>query len=413
VFGTTRVGTSDQFSEELRMTSKLDSWFNYVAGLYYFKSRYTLNPQIASLLGTPIQDLTAAQDSKSYAAFTETYWDVAPKTRLTVGARYTREEKVFQITSFNTFAPQPYPIVYTCPDPTLAAIPALAACRDPTVTFSKVTPRVSLDYKFTPDLMLYGTFSQGFRSGGWDGRATSPTSIGPYAPETVDNYEIGIRSEWFNHRLRTNFTLFDEKYKNKQEEVLSAAPDAPAGTIETETKNAAAATLEGMELEVSVVPIENVSLYASAGYLNAHYDKFLQLDPTTGITTDVTNTRNLRYAPRWTANGGGNWKIPVPQLAGRIIATANYKWTADVFGSPIIDTTGLNRDVVPGYGVFDTSLTYEHPLANARSIFRTSAYVNDAFHGGGRESSSLDAGVFYFANVVQARTVGVEIQFEY
>jgi iron complex outermembrane receptor protein len=414
VFTAERNGTSNQFSQEVRMTSKLDSAFNYVAGVYYFKSRYTLNPQDIYLLGGQIQHFTASQDSKSYAAFAETYWTIAPQTRLTVGARYTRETKEFADTAFDTTQPQPFPVAFACPDPTLPTTdPSFAACRDPSVTFSKVTPRVSLDYKFTPDAMIYATWSRGFRSGGWNGRATSQTSIGPYDPETVDNYEVGVRTEWLDHRLRMNLTLFDEKYKNKQEEVLTPAPNGPPGSIETVVRNAAAATIKGVELEVTAAPVDNVTLYSSAGYLDAKYDRFDQYDAVSGQVLDVKDTRNLRYAPKITFNVGGNWRLPAPSMNGRFIVSGNYKWLDKFASSPVKDTSGLNRDIIPSYGQFDTSLSYERELSNHHSHFRASAYLNDAFHNGGRVIRTLDAGVFWFGEVNVARTWGVEFQYEY
>jgi iron complex outermembrane receptor protein len=134
--------------------------------------------------------------------------------------------------------------------------------------------------------------------------------------------------------------------------------------------------------------------------------------PAAGVVEDVKDTRNLRYAPKYPANVGRNWRMPVAALDGRIIIAGNCKYQDKFASSPVKDTTGLDRDIIAGYGQFDGSLAYEREFGAHHSKFRASGYVNDAFHAGGRVIRTPDAGVFWFGEVVPARTWGIELQYE-
>lgn len=405
LFVADRDQTSKQYSQELRAISSYDGWFNFVAGLYYFKSEYDLSAQTLYVLGDVAGEFSAGQDLKSYAAYAETYFNLTDQTRLTLGGRYTYEKKDFYITTLDTTQPQPWPVLFACPDPTLTD-PSLDACRNPEESWKKFTPRVTLDHSFTDDLMVYASWSRGYRSGGWNGRAQSTTSIGPYDPETVDNYELGLRSDLFNKLARFNLTVFHADYKNKQEEVITPSPLNPLAT-ETTVRNASSARIRGVEAELQVIPTERLRLRGALGYLDAKYKSFIEQ----GV--DVSATRNLRYAPEWTLSAGGDYIIPVTAMGGEIIVGANYKWTDDFTTSPVKDTTGLNRDVIGSYGTFDASISYEGPVAQSGASFRLSAFVNDAFHDSGRLFRTLNGGPFWFGDQEPGRTWGLELQFRY
>ena len=393
-----RTTNSHQFSQELRVTSHLHGPINFVAGLYYFDSYYHLDPQIVSVFLSPIQDFESSQNAKSYAGFAETYVNLPASTRLTLGGRYTHETKRFSTTSYNPGGPG---VLFTCPDPTLVG-PAFAACRDPRVSFDNFTPRVSLDHHFTDDLMIYATYARGFRSGGWNGRAQSPTSIGPYAPETVDNYEGGVRAQWLGRRLTTNLTAFDMKYANKQEEVLTPSPINPLAS-ETTVQNAASASIKGVEFEGQAAPSQGLRLYSAVGYLDAKYDRFL----VGGV--DVKASRNFRFAPKWTVSFGADQTIPLDALHGRIVASANYKWTDTIATNLEKDTTGLNRDLIAPYSRFDLSLGFAQNGGPLGLGYRVSFFANDLTHNNGRIVQTLNAGAFWFGSVAPGRTLGVEL----
>ncbi len=405
LFVADRDQTSEQFSQELRAVSSYDGWFNFVAGLYYFKSEYDLSAQTLYVLGDVAGEFSAGQDLESYAAYAEAYFNLTDQTRLTLGGRYTYEKKEFYIVTLDTFQPAPWPVLFECPDASLTD-PALAACRDPEESWKKFTPRITLDHSFSDDLMVYASWARGYRSGGWNGRAQSTTSIGPYDPETVDNYEIGLRSELFNNLARLNLTAFHADYKNKQEEVITPSPLNPLAT-ETTVRNASSARIRGVEMELQVIPTERLRLRSAVGYLDAKYKSFIEQ----GV--DVSAERNLRYAPEWTISVGGDYIIPVTATGGDIIIGANYKWTDDFTTSPVKDTSGLDRDVIQSYGTFDASISYEGPITSNGASFRLSAFVNNAFHDSGRLFRTLNGGPFWFGDQEPGRTWGLELQLRY
>ena len=110
--------------------------------------------------------------------------------------------------------------------------------------WDEFTPRVGGRYAFSDDVMAFSTYSKGYRSGGFNGRVNSVEEArDPYDPETVDNYELGIKSEWLDNRLRVNANIFYMEYDDKQEELQLPAE---GGTGQkTVVSNASSATIQG------------------------------------------------------------------------------------------------------------------------------------------------------------------------
>jgi iron complex outermembrane receptor protein len=400
IFVALRDQDASQFSQELRAISHFNGRFDFVAGLYYMRSEFDLNRQQAFVNGNPAQDFSAGQTLNAYAVYGEGYLEILPELSLTLGGRYTVEEKDFYITFRN---PATGAVTARCPDPALAADPAFDSCRDPDVTFEKFTPRVILDYHFTPDLMIYGGWSRGYRSGGWNSRATVITAIGPYDPETVDSYEVGLRTTLLDQRLRLNVTGFYSEYDNKQEEVITASPVNPL-VSQTVVENAGAATIQGIEAELEFAPSDWLRLRSAVGYLDGQYDEFVQA----GV--DISHLRNLRYAPEWSASAGGEAFMRAGD--GEIQISANYKWTDRFATAVVTDTLGLNRDFIDAYGTFDAAIAYARNLGS-RTGFRIAAFVNDAFHEDGRLYRKVITGPFSFGSREGGRTYGLEMSVTY
>ena len=390
-----------QFSQELRADTSFDGIFNVVAGVYYFTSTYSLDRQDVFLIdGTSnpaniVDSFSAGQTVKSYAAFAETYWKLGENTRLTLGGRYTHETKDFHVNK-----PAPYTVpAFRCPDPTSTYAP----CANPHLAFSKFTPRVSIDHKFTPDAMVYASWSRGFRSGGWNGRpGSAPQTIGPYNPETVDSYEAGVRTKFDDNKALVNVTVFQTDYSNKQEDQIRANPLNPASTI-TFVVNAAKARFRGVELETQYRPVPALHIFGSAGYLSAKYLSYLD-----GAGNDIRATKNLRYAPKWNASLGADYTF---ELGGdnSLMVGSNIKYVDKYATESTVDSAGLSREVIPAHTSVDGSITYNGHFGGLKA-FKLSAFVNDAFHGGARVVRSSEAGVFWFGDRIANRTWGLELQ---
>jgi iron complex outermembrane recepter protein len=395
-----RDQTYKQFSQELRLQGALTDGIDLVAGAYYLNTKYDIRPfpfngsALATfyILGGPAQNIISEQKLDSFALYAESIIDLGSSVHLTAGGRYTQETKKF---STNFLLP-----------------PVAAFSAELERTFKEPTWRVILDWKPGDDLMLYASWSRGFRSGGFNGRGTTPTSLGPYDPEQVDSYELGLKSEFADGRANFNATVFQADYRNKQEEILRAAPGG-FGT-ETIVENAAEARVRGVELEFQALPIENLTLRASGAYLDADYLSFLQPDLTLPGTplVDVSGSRNFRRAPKFTFNAGANYLRDLGNY-NSISFSIDYAFTDDTFVSAISDFTGANRDVVPARGTFDASVAFIHAGEQFKNL-RVSAYGRDLFHkSGGRLGAALDAGIFYFGVPVQTREFGIEASISY
>ncbi|WP_421837111.1 TonB-dependent receptor [Novosphingobium sp.] len=389
LFVAARDQSYKQFSQEVRISGNLTDRIDIVAGAYYLHTNYFIKPYPyngaraaqAYILNGPVQNFTAGQRLDSFAVFAESIIKLGSNVRLTVGGRYTWETKDFNID-------------FTVP----GAFSAKAK-----KTFSDPTGRVILDWKPNPDTMLYASWSRGFRSGGFNGRATSATSIGPYNPEKVDSYEAGAKSEFFGGKLRLNPTAFWVNYNNKQEDIIRAAG---AGT-ETIVENAASARIWGLELEMQARPTPDLTLRASGGYLNGRYKTFLIPNlANPGTFIDVSSQRNFRRAPKVSFNAGVDYGMQVSS-ADRVTFTLDYAFIDDLTASPLADTTGARRDVIPAYGTLDASIALLHEGSAIKNL-RVSAYARDLLNKGGRLANVLDAGLFYFGVVAPRQQFGIE-----
>jgi iron complex outermembrane recepter protein len=297
-FSSARVQDHDQVSEELRFASPSGEHFiDYVVGLYYLHQHYSLhNAEGGALFDDFTVTQYASQDDDAAAAFGQADIHLTPKLTLTAGGRYSYEVKSF----LNT-------------PPGLG--PAPFGYHD---NWSDFSPKGVLSYKFTPDVMGYLQYSRGYRSGGFNGRAGSQDSAGPYQAEHVDSYEAGLKSEWFERRLVLNADAFISKYDNIQEEVQRL--NAVTQLDETVVANAGAATYKGVELEAHGIIGGGLSADASLGYLTGKFDKFtanLNGACTPGEDPYFCGVNNyaaipLPDVPHWSASLGLNWRHELP-----------------------------------------------------------------------------------------------------
>jgi iron complex outermembrane receptor protein len=286
LYGTTRPADYEQDSHELRLTYSAGDKLSFVAGGYYWESEYemNLNSHIGFNADFPGSVLDIYQHTKmttdSWAVFFEGDYAVTDALTLTLGGRYTEDEKESKQTGAqgNTINAQ-----YS---------------DHPDEDWDEFTPRVGARYAFNDDLMAYATYSKGYRSGGFLGRVDSDESARtPYDPETVDSYELGIKSEWMDNRVRVNANLFYMEYDDKQEELQLPSNDSTGQ--KTVVANASSATIQGVEIDMQVFVSENLSLRANVGYLDTEYDDF-EYQALDGSTVDLSD-REFRRAPDWTA----------------------------------------------------------------------------------------------------------------
>ncbi|MGD1957037.1 MAG: TonB-dependent receptor [Sphingomonadales bacterium] len=423
IFVANRFQNFSQFSQEFRAAGDVTEDFTLVAGVYYLNTDYDIsggpNPVIPGLpnataivLGGSTNDFTAAQKLNAIAVFADGTYEFNDKFSFSGGIRYTRENKDFEIDFITTNGAPGVGLVND--DNIDGFFPPDADVGRLDETFTALTGRGIFQYQFTDDIMGFAGWSRGYRSGGYNGRGTTPTSLGPYDEEIVDNFEGGFRAEFFDNRLRFNPTVFYTKYRDSQQEIIRASP-ADATVTETIVENAADLTIWGIEIEGVAQITEDFNIRFSGGYLNSDFDNFLvPEDPadTSSPLIDVSDTRAVRRAPEFSFSVAGDYSR---QISDDFLMrfSAAYSWQDDFAASPVIDTTGADRHIIVADGAADFSITLESTFDD-RANYQITAFINDAFHGErARLTNSLDAGVFWFGNGSPTTIWGIEATFDF
>ncbi len=294
LFGTDRPAEYEQESHELRLTYDAGGALKFVVGGYYWESEYDIRLRSWITFAVPdtVLDIpqTTHQETDSVALFFEGDYALNDVWTITLGGRYTEDEKESRQSGDLSTAPD-----------------------HPSEEWDEFTPKVGVRYKMTDDAMLYALYSKGYRSGGFNGRVDSQKfAREPYDPETVDSFELGFKAEWPDKGLRLNGTIFYMDYQDKQEEI-GLTSDGPTGQSIT-VFNAADATMKGAELELQAIVTEGLSLRANIGYLDSEYDEFSFIGPSGPVdlsgfdfrrAPDFTGSVDATY--EWQIGGGDAW----------------------------------------------------------------------------------------------------------
>lgn len=394
LFNTNRPQQIDQFSAELRWHGDFDT-IQAVAGLYYFNSDYNINQRtffpgfgLGEVAGGDFQ-----QSAESYAVFAQVDWEVVDKLTLTLGGRYLYDDKsACGGTGQGTPALRTILVSYGECSPERVAngnfsndiLNSEGAVVGQVVgseNWDRFTPRIALTYELENGI-VFAAYSQGFRSGGFNGRGTDQQTHGPYDPELVKNYEIGLKSDWLDRRLIVNLTGFYTDYEDKQEDVVF--PSATSGTV-TVVQNAASATIWGIEAELRAMPAEGLSLGLNIGYLDAEYDEYLDVAQN-GIDVIDKSDFLLRRAPQWTIQADVNYEYEL-SADRSVVFAADYAFKDDY--SIVANTVSIND---PNPGLIDA-----FGLLNASISYQTDSYKLSFF---GRNLTGAD----YFQHVLDVGT---------
>jgi iron complex outermembrane recepter protein len=241
------------FTQELQLLSQPGSGFSWIAGIFYFNDKAGFDPIHFTGLGfapLPFVNSVGIQTTQSYAVFAQATATFLSDTHLTAGARYTRDDRTERAGAvFGGGAEVP------------------ASNSPQSKSWSSPTWRLVLDHQFTPDIMAYLGYNRGFKSGLFNPVVLPGAPIDPPVdPETLDAYTVGLKSEYLQRRLRVNIEGFYYDYKNIQvEQILSAV---------SHITNAARATIKGVDLDMSAVPVEGLTLTASLEVMQGRYDSF-------------------------------------------------------------------------------------------------------------------------------------------
>lgn len=309
LYHTDRPARWRQTTNELRLTKGGSGPVTFVLGAYLWDSEYTINlKNYIGFAGPPL--LTSAQDvtqtNKSWAIYGEGDYDLTEKLTLTVGARYTKDKKSSIV---NDLPVKIYGTLIEA-NPVLTLPGNIVMAKPVEESWKKLTPRVSLRYELSDDSMVYGLWSRGYRGGGFNGRpATLGAATIPYDPETLDNYEVGFKTELADSRVRLNGSAFIMKYDDMQQDLDVPAPGTSTGR-ENRTINASSAEFKGFELDLTARLFDGFTLNGNLGYLDAKYKDFFGDIYSTGRPVDASFLK-IRRAPKWTGSLGGTYEADI------------------------------------------------------------------------------------------------------
>lgn len=402
-------GSSDTYTQELQLLSQQDAPFQWIVGAFYMHDHFTLDADVfptcvAGICAgspTPIHSV-GDQTLRSYATFGEGTFNLPASTRLTLGLRETKDDKD-ESKAYRTPIPGYSSSVAVLPGPNAFGQSGAAPA---TASFSKLTWRAVLAHDFTPSIMGYLSGNRGFKAG-----AYNPTSFtNPIAqPEVLDALELGLKSEWYDHRLRLNLAAFAYDYTNIQ--LRTGAPPAPPG--QTILYNAAGAHEYGLDADLVFRPTNLLTINASTSLLDAKFSSFpggactfpriiggAILGGATSIPCSLKGYR-LPLAPKVTANVGMSYRLPAP--VGDFIANVNDAYNGGFFWG--VD----NRLAQASYHLISASLSWNAPDNHTQLQVYAHNLGNAYYFVAGVEASG---GVDDYSPGAP-RTVGVKLSYKY
>jgi len=336
-----------QFTQEFQLLYTTDR-IQGIFGLYYLNA--TAAGAFDTVLGQANLSIATSGhvDTESWSAFGDVSYNVTDELSISVGGRYTRDEKTGQVYRQN-FTGLKTPLFGNN-----TAVPGLIRSNfTSSDTYEKFTPRVSIRYEITPDLNSYVSYSQGFKSGGFDMRADAiltPSSVDGYQPEKVDSYEAGLKGYFFDRRLSLNSAIFYSKYKDQQ-----VTLQTPVGaSIASQVANVGKSHIWGAEFEGVATFTQDLFANFSLGYTKAEFDEYRALDLTVvpPAVRDFADERVFQNTPKWNGSVSLTWRHDLGDHGSiAFIPAASYRSSFHMFEIP----SRLDQD---SYWLVDASVVW-------------------------------------------------------
>lgn len=382
----------EQFSQEFKFVGTWGDRLNYVAGAYYMhedndSDMGTIFDLDLGLTGPPFQpngnyipavlaDVVLRNSTTTWAGYLQGDYKVTDHWTATLGVRYTDERKDVSFSDNQPCQQGAIPPCFTdvngdgiadtditnanldnlhAINPSFANIPR-------TQSTEQWTPRVALQYTVDEQLNFYASATRGFKSGGWNARGTTPDQLQPFGPEKVWSYELGMRSEWLDGRLRANLTGF---YLDVSDLQVPVAFTTVTGQIQFITRNFADLENKGIEAEFVAVPVDNLTVSLTVGTGDAEYKR---LNPVILQQQQACLGGTLSQCGQGIVRTDGSIAEPLRVPDYTVNFGASYVWnlnsTYDLVPSAYLYAVGKHNTVsneapgfyVDGYATYDASL---------------------------------------------------------
>ena len=381
-----------QFTQEFQLTGKTDK-LKWIGGLYHFREEGSVTDQV--VLGNGLVQIYGQNfiNNKSYAAFAQATYNITDAWSLTGGLRYTYEQKELdgRQRDLNSFAlktgvvsPDDFPTT----DLTLYYPPGVNE-----QTFSVPTFRIGTEYKFSKTVFAYGFMAQGFKSGGWTTRVTTPVKEAPtFAPEKANTYEVGLKTDLADYRFRFNVAAFYTDYQDLQITVQRG--------ITPFVENAAAAEIKGLEVDLLWRANENLLLSGNFGYIDAKYKEIT--DPNALITEDS----KFLNTPDFSSSLALDYTIPIGKNKERVVLHIDTNTKSEVHND--VENTALL--VQPGLTLLNASISVEGRKENWKITLGGTNLTNQTYIVGGYSNPGVGITYATYARPIEAN-LGISFNF--
>lgn len=329
----------EQFSQELQASFDAGGSVRGVAGVYWFDGEAggrVLNNFFNLLFG----DTRGQVDTDSVAVYIDGTWDINPSFSLSAGLRWTDEEKSADVLNRG----------YS--DATYTTPISVAADFEDSVTFTNLSPKLSLDWRVNDDILAYASFSRGFKSGGFNIRANAvavPRSARPFDDEQVDSVEIGSKMAFLDQRAFLNLAYFHNSYEDIQLSVFTSFT-GPDGTPQFfgDFTNAGKGTAQGVEVEYQFRPSANWFFSGNLAWLDTEYDEFISA----GV--NIAQDQKFTNAPEFSGAVNAEYLHDLAD-GGELSFRVGYSYQSET-----VPTTDLSPAITqPGYGLFGAGVIWK------------------------------------------------------
>jgi iron complex outermembrane receptor protein len=352
----------DTRNHEIRLSTPQKGQFTAQAGYFYFTERNIIDSGVYNLAMSPGIPIDFSNTygikfdyvirTKTEGLFSQVSWNVTPALKLTVGGRYSRDEKVRTGQARVLLGALVSPFI---------PVPAFPTPGDGYMKESKPTYQVGLDYTLTPQNFLYAKYATGYKAGGFNSNGSAAPV--PYNAESVKSFEFGSKNQFWNRQVKLNVAAFYQDYQNYQASQASDALSSGAGVF-----NVGKAKIKGLEGEL-LVPVPDVARFdVNATLLNTHFGNGISVsDGGVPPTAHDIGGNQLPNAPKFVMTAGVQRSFNV--AAGELTARLSAKYSSDYYYSVFNNADERS----PSYTTLNALLKYRRESSN----WEFQAYANN------------------------------------
>lgn len=345
-YSSIRAQDYDQFTQEFSVQGSYSEDLDYSAGIFILENDYQLASEdffvlplldnagrIISVTPDASRKISASQDASLISFFLQGDYDASAQWNLDAGIRWTSVDRSFsQTVSRPAAGGTPLPAIISGKANSAEAIGSVGAT-----------------YRVDDEAIVYIRYSRGFRPVAFNDQANSIDGARPLGEESTDGFEVGLKTEWFDDRLRLNYVGYQNTWRDKIE---SYGARVPSGRVESILANTAKVEIRGHELELEAVPIPQLRLRASLSHVNADYQEYEIPDLAGGTDPVILADLVPARSPADMFGFSGLYTMPYGEAMVRIFAS--YRFTREYNSNPSVPAARINH-----FSMLDLSVDYE------------------------------------------------------